>query len=191
MRATLSLKLRHSPPLRPFKRLIPRISFLRPMPRLQAFFNLVAPVLTTSRKSMKIQPKRLQPLIKPTMPMLLKSQSNPLLLLLATKRSRMIWSATLKMLKTMELILVISLNLPTFLSMLTLRWNPRMSSTELSSDKATMSRQSNKMRNSMCSSPKSLLNSRHRRQGLTHQKLLRMIKKCLRVLTLHLVPHQL
>ena len=53
-RATQSRKQRHSLPRRVFKRLIPRISFLRPMLRLKAFFNLDPPILTTSEISMKI-----------------------------------------------------------------------------------------------------------------------------------------
>ena len=83
----------------------------------------------------------------------------------------MISSATLKMLKAMVLILVISFKMPTFLSMLTLRWILKTLSTELSSDKATMSKLSSKTRNSMFSSLKSLLNLRHRRADLTHLKL--------------------
>ena len=123
--------------------------------------------------------------------MLLKFQSKPPLRLLATNKSKMIWSATLRMLKTMELTLVISLNKPTFLSMLTLKWTPKALSTELSSDKATMSMPLNKMKNSMFSSLKFFNNSRDRRQHLTHQKLLRVILMSLKVLALLLVPHQL
>ena len=91
----------------------------------------------------------------------------------------------------MVLILVILLIKPAFLSMSTLRWSLKTLSTELSSDKVTMSKPSSLMRNSMYSSLKSLLSSRHKRQDPTHLQLLRMISMNLKVLPLLLVPHQL
>lgn len=89
-RATRLRRLRPSRTPRPFKRLTPRISSLRPTSRLTAFSNLVLPMLISYRMSMRITPKKLLLLTRPMMKMLPESQSRPLLLQLATKKPRMI-----------------------------------------------------------------------------------------------------